>query len=322
VGNRILAAGLGGFQPTDERQGSVFTLGLTGGRPAVQQVLLTNLPRTTDALAADLDGDRVADFVVSSFGNNAGRLTWHQGHRDGTLKEHELFALPGAIRAEVADVNLDGKPDIFALVAQETEAMFLYVNQGGGEFARQTLFQHPPHWGHSHFELADFNGDNRPDLLVVNGDNGEFSSPTKRVHGLRIYTAQTNLTWRETWFFPQPGAYRAVARDFDGDGDLDIASVAYFADYKNAPRASCVLLVNDGRGTFAAHTFAESATGRWVTMDAGDFDGDGDEDILLGNYIKGPSPVPAMLMQVWEELAAPLLLLENQRRQPEPSPKP
>lgn len=316
VGNRILAAGLGSFQPTDERRGGVFTLGLTDRRPVVQQVLLTNLPRTTDALEADLNGDAVPDFVVSSFGNNAGRLAWYQGQRDGTLTERELFALPGAIRAEVSDVNADGKPDVLALVAQETEAMFLFVNQGDGEFARQTVFQQPPHWGHSHFELADFNGDGRPDLLVANGDNGEFNSPPKRIHGLRIYTAQTNLTWRETWFFPQPGAYRAMARDFDGDGDLDIASVAYFADYKNAPRASCVLLVNDGRGAFTAHTFAESATGRWVTMDAGDFDGDGDDDLLLGSFIKGPTPVPAKLMEVWEQLGAPLLLLENQRWTP------
>ena len=62
---------------------------------------------------------------------------------------------------------------------------------------------------------------------------------------------------------------------------------------------------------FKPHTFAESALGRWITLDAGDIDGDGDEDLLLGAYIKGPTPVPAKLMAAWEQFRRPLLLLEN-----------
>jgi hypothetical protein len=74
-----------------------------------------------------------------------------------------------------------------------------------------------------------------------------------------------------------------------------------------------VFLTNGGGGQFTAATFAESATGRWVAMDVGDFDADGDPDLLLGAYINGPTPVPQKLFDVWQQLQQPLLLLENQR---------
>lgn len=74
-----------------------------------------------------------------------------------------------------------------------------------------------------------------------------------------------------------------------------------------------MFLTNGGGGQFTAATFAESATGRWVAMDVGDFDADGDPDLLLGAYINGPTPVPQKLFDVWQQLQQPLLLLENQR---------
>jgi hypothetical protein len=311
--HRFLVSGVGSFLPTDSRLASVQWLEAAPGGKLSLRPLLTQLPRTTDALQTDLNGDTKPDLVVSSFGNNVGQLTWHAGGTNQALTAHELFGLPGALRSEVRDFNGDGRLDIAALIAQETESLLLFTNNGAGGFGKQVVFQRPPHWGHSHFEVADFNGDGRPDFLVSNGDNGEFNSPPKRVHGVRIYTAQPDSTWTETFFFPQNGAYHAVAADFDGDGDLDIASISYFVDYARAPRESFVFLTNGGGGQFTAATFAESATGRWVAMDVGDFDADGDPDLLLGAYINGPTPVPQKLFDVWQQLQQPLLLLENQR---------
>jgi len=311
----MLTGGLGEFLPSDDLNGAVFWMRPAGGWQRGTNVI-AGLPRTTDANAADLNGDGRLDYVVSCFGNNVGRLEWWEAKPDGTMSSHELFGLPGTLRAEIADFNGDGHPDIAALVAQETEALFLFVGNGRGGFERRTVFQRPPYWGHSHFEVADFNQDGRRDFLVTNGDNGEFSSPSKRCHGVRIYLAQADGTWKESFVFPMYGAYGALARDFDGDGDLDIAAISFFADYQKAPRASFVFLQNEGGLRFSASTFAESATGRWLAMDAGDFDGDGDEDLLLGSYIRGPTPVPAFLMEAWEEARRPLVLLENRRSPP------
>ncbi|HTH49272.1 MAG TPA: VCBS repeat-containing protein, partial [Candidatus Limnocylindria bacterium] len=315
-GDTLIAAAIGTFLPSDEPRGEVFRLNLEGSELRLRDRLITGLPRTTDADWIDLNGDGRPDCLVSCFGNNLGRMSWYEALPKGGFAEHVLFSLPGALHTEVADFNGDGRPDIAVLVAQETEALFIFQNDGKGGFERKTVFQRPPYFGHSHFELADFNGDGRPDFLVTNGDNGEFHSPAKRCHGVRIYASQPDGTWKESYFFPLNGAYKAVARDFDGDGDLDIAAISFFPAYDASPRESFVYLENLGNGRFRPSTFSQCITGRWITLDAGDIDGDGDDDLVLGSYIHGPTPVPTFLMDLWEKGNLPVIILRNEHRQP------
>lgn len=306
----LLTAGLGGFLPSDARLGSAFWLKASPGW-VVSAPLVSGLPRTTDANAGDLNGDGRLDLVVCAFGNNVGRLAWWEALSGGGYREHELLPLPGAVRAEIADFDGDGRLDIAALVAQETEALFLFKGDGRGRFERTVVVQRPPYWGYTHLATVDFNGDGRLDFLLTNGDNGEYFSSSKRFHGVRLHLSGPGGGWTEAYFFPLYGACQAVARDFDRDGRVDLAAIAYYPDYQRAPRGSFVLLRNQGSLRFAASTFAESATGRWLALDAGDFDRDGREDLLLGSYIKGPSPVPKVLMEAWEEARRPLILLRN-----------
>ena len=98
-----------------------------------------------------------------------------------------LLDRPGAVRAEVRDFNGDGRPDILVLMSQAREAFHLFLTQGAGRFKMETLLEQPPSWGYVGFELADFDRDGHPDLLVANGDNGDFSLPLKNYHGVRVY---------------------------------------------------------------------------------------------------------------------------------------
>ena len=109
----------------------------------------------------------------------------------------------------------------------------------------------------------------------------------------------------------EEGAFRAMARDYDQDGDTDIAAVSYFPDYVKSPRESFVYYENKGKNQFAANTFRNCISGRWLTMDAGDLDGDGDIDLALGNYAYGPTSVPSFLMEAWKSSGPPVLILEN-----------
>jgi hypothetical protein len=118
------------------------------------------------------------------------------------------------------------------------------------------------------------------------------------------------------------GAFKAVAGDFDLDGDLDIAAISFFPDYEKSPEESFVLLENSGNMRFKASTFRECISGRWLALDAGDLDSDGDVDIVLGSYIHGPSDVPDGLMLNWEKAGPSVLILRNKAKVPPSQLKP
>jgi hypothetical protein len=136
----------------------------------------------------------------------------------------------------------------------------------------------------------------------------------KPYHGARIYLNDGKNKFTEAYFFPLNGAYRTIPRDYDGDGDLDIAVTGYFPDYVKSPGESFVYLENQGDMKFSPFTFPEAVTGKWLVMDAGDLDGDGDLDIVLGAYNLGPGVVPPAIQEEWDKMNASFLILENPLR--------
>lgn len=103
------------------------------------------------------------------------------------------------------------------------------------------------------------------------------------------------------------GCFKAMARDFDGDGDLDIAAICFFADYQHRPEEGFVYLQNNGDYNFKPYSIPETQSGRWLTMDAGDLNGDGKTDIVLGNFT-----APAMMSSsVQFQKSPPFLFLKN-----------
>ncbi|HEY1021786.1 MAG TPA: VCBS repeat-containing protein, partial [Flavisolibacter sp.] len=107
---------------------------------------------------------------------------------------------------------------------------------------------------------------------------------------------------------------KAVARDFDGDGDLDIASISYFPDYDSRPSESFLYWENKGGLSFKPFTVKEATTGRWLTMDAGDVDSDGDTDIVLGNAKFTLGYIPGWLMKQWNANSPSVLVIKNLRK--------
>ena len=308
---------IGSFLPSDIPKGELILYSKGDNYYSKERTLLEKLSRPTETALADFNGDGRQDFVVASFGNFEGGLSWYENAGGGKLEEHKIFTQPGALRPAVGDFNNDGHPDIAVLVAQNWEMLFIFSNDGKGNFVGDVAFQRHPVFGHSSFEMVDFNGDGLIDILTTNGDNGEYPSPVKRYHGVRVYLNRGENQFDEAYFYPMHGAFQSLARDFDQDGDVDIAATSFFPDYKNSLKESFVYLENLGGLVFSPATFRQSLAGRWLRMDAGDIDQDGDLDILLGSYIHGPSEVPDGLMRAWEAKGPSVLVLRNQLKKAE-----
>jgi hypothetical protein len=278
-------------------------------------IILSNLPRLSHASIADINADARPEIILSGFGHRVGKLTIWQQQRPPEYVEVILSPHPGALATHVEDLDGDRAPDILLLRGAAREGVFAFYNRGD-HFDEKPIIQFPPTHGVSSWQILDFNRDGKTDLLISNGDIGDFQSKPRAYHGLRLYLGQGNSTFTEAWSFPMNGAYGMRAADFDNDGDLDIAAISFFPDFKNYPDESFLYLENKGSFNFIPYTFPFANQGRWLVMDAADIDADGDTDILLGNFVAGPRTIhiPDQISTAWRTNRANVLLLENTTR--------
>ncbi len=306
---KMLACNIGVLNPNNGRFGKAQFLSFNAATNKEDKlVLFDSLQRPVQLTSADLNNDGRADHIICEFGNLTGALTWMENAGSGKFIRHVLRPFPGAVKAYVQDYNHDGLSDIWALFAQGEEGIFLFTNNGNGNFTQQEVLRFPPVYGSSYFELADFNNDGYPDVVYTCGDNADYSPVLKPYHGVYIFLNDKTNRFIQKYFFPINGCYKAIARDFDNDGDLDIATISFFADYARQPEEGFVYLENEGNYQFQPFSILQTQAGRWLTMDAGDINGDGKIDLVLGNFSMGSGI--AKPSKDWK-LGPPFMILQN-----------
>ena len=311
-GEDSLVLEIGNIYPTEATNGKLYRL--QNGRPTPLQ---DSLHRPVYHLVEDLDEDGQLEIVICEYGNFSGALSLLDPGPDGTYTYRRLLGTAGATRVVGADLNQDGRRDLVFLHAQGDEGIDVLYQRADGSFQRTVLLSFPAVWGTSWFELVDMDGDDDLDLVTVHGDNADYSNVLKPYHGLRIYSNDGNNEFTETYFQPLPGATRVVARDFDGDGDVDLAVAANFADWQRQPEASFLYMEQTGapsKPSFRTYGTPLATEGRWLILEAGDYDGDGDQDLALGSFTLNPAAVPKDLALRWRETSTDVLLLENSFR--------
>ncbi|MFN2513345.1 MAG: CRTAC1 family protein [Pyrinomonadaceae bacterium] len=256
--------------------------------------------KSQNPLCTDTTLKRRYYCVPRLFKPQASRLFRNKG--DGTFQDASrtsgIADFPGKSFGAVAtDVNNDGLTDMF--VANDTMPNFLFVNKGGGKFEEVGLAggvaygeTGRPRSGMG-VDAADYDGDGWQDLFVANIDQEFFS----------LYHNDKELT-----FTDQPGEIAPATQllsgwglkffDYDNDGDPDLFLVNGHPDdmiETRIPRVKhkepLLMFENTGRAfkdvsATAGTVFTRVFSGRGMAV--GDFDNDGDLDVLTSNNGEAP----------------------------------
>lgn len=274
-----------------------------------QQVNIVKLGRPVYVENSDLNNDNLEDIVICSFGNLVGQLAWYENTGE-SYTEHVLKAVPGATRTYIQDFDQNGFKDIMVLFAQGDEGISIFYNSSSG-FTEKRILRFNPLHGSNDFELVDFDKDGDLDLIMTNGDNGDYSNTLKPYHGVRIFVNNGDFEFTERYFYPQHGAAKVRARDFDLDGDIDLLIASFFPDYIQSPSQSILLLEQINPYQFQPYHFENASKGRWMVMDAGDLDGDQDIDLAIGSFVLDSQGIPDSLLTQWRSNSNHFLFLEN-----------
>ncbi|MGH9159758.1 MAG: FG-GAP-like repeat-containing protein [Vicinamibacteraceae bacterium] len=149
--------------------------------------------------------------------------------------------------------------------------------------------------------MIDLDKDHDLDVLLTHGDTFD-DLIVKPYHGIMWLENRGNYPFTAHQLAQLPGAHRAEAVDLDGDGDLDIVAGAMVSGADEASKlASLIWLEQTTPGRFERHTLELGAPVH-ATLDVADYDGDGDQDLVVGSFALNGSA--STWVDVWENLTA------------------
>ncbi|MGV6851404.1 MAG: FG-GAP-like repeat-containing protein [bacterium] len=264
--------------------------------------------------AADIDRDGDDDLLALS--SSADQLKWYRNDGAGNFSVPAngviVSTLNDAVSAMIQDVDQDGDPDIVVWQAGSSDQIAFYSNNGSGSFAAATslLSENDP------LDVAfhDLNSDGLADLLLTNSAGelkvslasaqGVFSASSIISTGLTdpqgltlmdvnrdgsvdIVVAASGLNSIHVFTNNGAGAFSAqgsvgslagvhkvMAIDYDLDGDKDLLALLQNDQLQS---------INNSNGVLSASQTVSFAAGAVVAARAGDFDQDGQPDVLVIN---------------------------------------
>ena len=177
--------------------------------------LETNRTDARGICVADFNNDGFDDLANTNAGNDQLTVYINNGDRTFLTRILEVGDEPYAIYP--ADVDGDGDIDLVSTDAR-AHTLTISFNQGDGRFVlRETAFS-----GHRPIALTvnDFDGDDAPEVVVVNYEDNTISLLMNDRLGTALYYSANTVEYDVG-----SGPCSIIAGDFNGDGFLDIAVV-------------------------------------------------------------------------------------------------
>lgn len=185
----LVADGCGEYMCSDGR--AAVLLGNGDGTFGAPQTYPSGGDSTESISIADVNQDGILDILVANLcssgncnGGGTNSLGVFLGNGDGTFQPVQTYPSGGGDELAVADVNLDGIPDVVADTGYAGVSVLL--GNGDGTFQAPSIYQ-----AAGAFALADLNGNGRLDLAVAQG--ALVSVLTNITTGFR-QTTRTTLT--------------------------------------------------------------------------------------------------------------------------------
>lgn len=220
--------------------------------------------------AADLDGDGDLDALFASSNK---KIAWHE-NLDGQGQFGQEHIIEGftflAYDVNFADIDGDGDADVISTSAWPYQISWFENLDGQGNFSDKKVIYESSNPIRSAF-AGDMDGDGDFDVVCARpGNGGDCIFWFRNEDGQGTFSALIAV-------FNNAEAGIVVGADLDDDGDLDILGTGITSnDYPFWHENT------DGAGTFGPVQTIVTSIGTPQTIDAGDLDGDGDLDILLG----------------------------------------
>ena len=228
--------------------------------------------RAVPLTVADFNADGFVEIVIL----RGGSLEILGGNGDGTFDAARVIDTVDPLRelrnwAHAADMNGDGHRDLIVPDSAGGFVLNVYYGTGALTFGAPIVLPTADGMSASEVTSADFNGDGRRDLALVN-----------LCCNLSIYLNQGSTFSRSDL----PGALNdIVAADVNRDGRTDLVGVSGRFDQfttDQAPGQVHVRLGN-GNGTFQAPVSYSVGVRGTVSVVVGDFNADGRLDVATGN---------------------------------------
>jgi hypothetical protein len=260
---------------------------------------VTNLSDVANSLGiavGDLDGDGRIDITVANY--NTSTVSVFRNTSNGGTINTSSFTLsnlatnitkPSSI--VIADLNLDGKPDIVVNNSGSSGLTVLRnVSTAGtlntSSFISQSPLSVPTKIGTSGLAAGDINGDGLPDLVLTNA----FESTNATISLFRNTTSGSVIMFAVRTELPaNPYPANVTISDITGDGkpDLIVGSRDLFAanSTANSPTAIYTNTNSSAGGALSFSAPLNYATGGSTgPLSVADLDADGKPELVVPNY--------------------------------------